>query len=435
MEYISPFWISITIFVVTFIWILSEKVHRSIIAFMWAIAMATVWWMLWWYSPEQIQSSIDYPTLLLLWGMMVLVAVMEKTGVFEYLAITIAKRTHGSYWKLLIALGIFTSLSSMILDNVTTIILVAPITLIITKILHFNPVPLLMSQAILSNIAGVGTLVWDPPNIIIGSSAGFSFIDFLTHAFPVVIFAWIFALIYILFHCKNENKMKPKYIEKLMDIKAHKSITKPIILKKSLIVLTWVITLFLFHHILNISASTVALLWAACILLLVAPHDNPQKYLKKLELSVFLFFTSLFVLVWGLEAGWVLSYIATLIQDWVKTNIVLTAIILLWWTAILTAIIDNIPMTIAMVPIIWFFELQWIPGTNILWWALVFWVWFGSNISPIWSSANLVVMAKLELAGMKIHNLDWMALWIPVAFLGLSVASWVLMVFWNYFMN
>jgi len=397
--------------------------------------MSIIWGMLGWYTPEQIQNSVDYPTLLLLWGMMVLVAVMEKTWVFEYLAVRIAKKTHWSYWKLLVALAIFTSLSSMILDNVTTIILVAPITLIITRILHFNPVPLLMSQAILSNIAWVGTLVWDPPNIIIWSTAGFSFVTFLTHALPVVVIAWIAAIIYILVHCKQENKVKPKYIEKLMDIKANKSITKPIILKKSLIVLTWVIILFFTHHLLHIAASTVALLWAACILLLVAPHDNPQKYLKKLELSVFLFFTSLFILVWGLEAAWVLDYIAQIIAQWVQTNIVTTAILLLWWAALLTAIIDNIPMTIAMVPIIWFFESQWIPGTNILWWALVFGVGFGSNISPIWSSANLVVIAKLELAWKRIHNLDWMRMWIPIAFLGLSIASWALMLFWNFFMN
>lgn len=435
MDFFTPFWISIVIFIITFVGILSEKVHRSLIALLWAICMATIGGMLGWYSPEQIQNSIDYPTLLLLWGMMVLVAVMEKTGVFEYLAIRIAKRTHGSYWKLLVALGIFTSLSSMILDNVTTIILVAPITLIITKILHFNPVPLLMSQAILSNIAGVGTLVWDPPNIIIWSAAGFSFMTFITHSLPVVVIAWIVAISYILWNCLKENKVKPKYIEKLMDIKANKSITKPIILTKSLIVLTWVIILFFFHHTLHISASTVALLWAACILLLVAPHDNPQKYLKKLELSVFLFFTSLFVLVGGLEAAGVLWYIATLIETGVETNIVATAIILLWCSAVLTAIIDNIPMTIAMVPIITFFEMQWVPGTNILWWALVFWVGFWANISPVWSTANLVVMAKLELAGEKIHNSDWMKMWIPIAFLWLSVASAALMLFGNYFMG
>ena len=435
MDIFSPFWISIFIFSITFIWILSEKLHRSLIAFCWAVAMSIIGSMLGWYSPEQIQNSVDYPTLLLLWGMMVLVAVMEKTGIFEYLAIRIAKKTHGKYWKLLIALGIFTSISSMILDNVTTIILVAPITLIITRILHFNPIPLLMSQAVLSNIAGVATLVWDPPNIIIGSVAGFSFITFLTHSLPVVIVAWVIALWYILYTCHGENKVKPKYIEKLMEIKAHKSITKPIILKKSLIVLAWVILWFFFHHTFHLPASTVALLGAACILLLVAPHDNPQKYLKKLELSVFLFFTSLFVLVWGLQAAWVLEYIATFIADWVETNIVTTAIILLWAAAILTAIIDNIPMTIAMVPIIWFFEAQWVPWTNILWWALVFWVGFGANISPIWSSANLVVMAKLELAWKKIHGSDWMRMWIPVAFLWLSIASAALMMFGNYFMG
>lgn len=323
----------------------------------------------------------------------------------------------------------------MILDNVTTIILVAPITLIITKILHFNPVPLLMSQAILSNIAWVGTLVGDPPNIIIWSAAGFHFIDFLIYSLPVVIVAWFAALAYILAHCHGENKVKPKYIEKLMDIKARKSIIKPIILKKSLIILSGVIVLFFFHHMLHIPASMVALLWAALILLLVAPHDNPQKYLKKLELSVFLFFTSLFVLVGGLEAGWVLDYFAELMSAGVEKNIVLTAIVLLWGAAILTAIIDNIPMTIAMVPIIGFFESQWIAGTNIFWWALVFGVGFGANISPIGSSANLVVMAKLELAGKKIHNKDWMRLWVPVAFLWLSAASAVLMLFWNYFMQ
>ena len=435
MDIFSPFWIAIFIFSITFVGILSEKVHRSLIAFCWAVAMSIIGWMLGWYSSEQIQNSVDYPTLLLLWGMMVLVAVMEKTGVFEYLAIRIAKKTHGKYWKLLVALWIFTSISSMILDNVTTIILVAPITLIITRILHFNPIPLLMSQAVLSNIAGVATLVWDPPNIIIGSVAGFSFIEFLTHSLPVVLISWLIALGYILYSCQWENKVKPKYIEKLMEIKAHKSITKPIILKKSLIVLTCVVLWFFFHHTLHLPASTIALLGAACILLLVAPHDNPQKYLKRIELSVFLFFTSLFVLVWWLEAAGVLDFIATLIADGVQTNIVATAIALLWWAAILTAIIDNIPMTIAMVPIIWFFESQWVPGTDILWWALVFWVGFWANISPIWSSANLVVMAKLELAGKKIHGSDWMAMWIPIAFLWLSVASAALMIFGNYFMR
>lgn len=433
MVFLTPFWISIIIFIVTFIWILTEKVHRSIIAFAWALTMAVVGNAVWWYSFSQVQNSVDYNTLLLLWGMMVLVAVMEKTGFFEYLAIKIAKKTHGSYWLLLVSLGLLTTLLSMILDNVTTIILISPITLIITRILHFNPVPLLMSQAILSNIWWVGTLVWDPPNIIIGSAANFEFITFLTHSFPVVVFAWIAAVWFILYQCQWDNKIKPKYIEKLMEIKAHKSIIKPKVLNKSLWVLISVIILFFIHHLLHIPASVVALLGAASILLLVAPHDNPQKYLKKLELSVFLFFVSLFVLVWGLESAWVLQYLAELISWWVEKNILLTALIVLWCTAILSSVVDNIPMTIAMIPIILYFESNWVYGTNLLWWALVFWVGFGWNITPIGSTANVVVMAKLELAGEKIHVKDWMKTWVPVAFISLSVASIALMLFWNYF--
>lgn len=397
--------------------------------------MAIIWNALWFYSFHEVQNSVDYNTLLLLWGMMILVAVMEKTGFFEYLAIKIAKKTHGSYWLLLISLGLLTTLLSMILDNVTTIILIAPITLIITRILHFNPVPLLMSQAILSNIWWVGTLVGDPPNIIIGSAANFHFMTFLTHSLPVVIIAWIVAVCFILYQCHGDNKIKPKYIEKLMDIKAHKSIIKPIILKKSLIVLACVVCLFFTHHMLHIPAAAVALMGAASILLLVAPHDNPQRYLKKLELSVFLFFTSLFVLVGWLEAAGVLDYLASLIAGWVEENIVKTAIIVLWTTALLSSIVDNIPMTIAMIPIIAYLEAQWIYGTNILWWALVFGVWFGWNITPIGSTANVVVMAKLELAGKKIHVLDWMKTWVPVAFLSLSIASIALMLFWEYFMS
>jgi len=427
--------VSIIIFSITFLWILSEKVHRSLIAFLGAIWMVIAGNYLGFYSYDQVLAAVDFNTLLLLAGMMILVAVMEKTGLFEYLAIKIAKKTHGSYWLLLIALGGLTTILSMILDNVTTIILIAPVTLIITKILHFNPVPLLMSQAMLSNIGWVGTLVGDPPNIVIGSAAGFSFNTFLTHSLPVVIIVWIVTVFYILYLCKKDNKIKPKYIEKLMKLNAKESIKKPIILLKSLIVLAGVVIAFFVHHILHMPPSLIALLWAACLLLLVAPHDNPQKYLKRMHFSILIFFSSLFILVWGLEAGGALDYVIIFLENGVEQNIVLTALILLWVSAILTAIIDNIPMTIAMVPVIWFFQAQWIPGVDILWWALVFGVGFGANISPIGSTANLVVMSKLELSEQKIRNWDWVKMWVPVAFLGLSIASAALMLFGNYFMN
>jgi Na+/H+ antiporter NhaD/arsenite permease-like protein len=154
-----------------------------------------------------------------------------------------------------------------------------------------------MSQAILSNIGGVGTLVGDPPNIVIGSAANFSFMTFLTHSFPVVIIAWGITIAYILHKCKTENKIKPKYIKKLIDLNAMESIKKPIILIKALIVLGAVTIGFFLHHLLDLPPSVIALLGAASVLLLVAPHDNPQKYLKRMHFSIFIFFTSLFVLV------------------------------------------------------------------------------------------------------------------------------------------
>ncbi len=427
------FWSSIIVFSLTFLWILSEKIHRSIIALLGAIWMSIVGNHLWFYEFHEVLHSIDFNTLLLLSGMMVLVEVLEKSGFFEYLAIRIAKRTHGSYWVLLVSLGSLAAILSMILDNVTTMILMAPITLIITRILHFNPVPLLMSQAMLSNIAGIGTLVWDPTAIIIGSAAGFSFLEFLTHSLPVVILTLISGTLYMLYSCRKENKVKPKFIKKLLALNEKESITKPIVMKKALIVLAGVVILFFTHHLLHLPPSIVAILWAATILLLVAPHDNPQKYLKKVELSVLVFFSSLFVLVGWLEAAGVLEYLAGLISQWVEENIIMTAIVILWVTALLSAIIDNIPMTIAMIPIIGYFELQWVSGVNILWWALVFGVWFGGNMSPIGSTANVVVIAKLELAGKKIHFWQWVKAGVPVTFFWLTIASAGIMLFGSYF--
>lgn len=434
MDIFSPFWISLIIFFITFFWIISERVHRSLIAFAGAITMAIIWNFMGFYSFEDVGHSIDYNTLLLLWGMMMLVAVMEKTWVFEYLAIKIAQKTHGSYWLLLVSLGALTAILSMALDNVSTIILIAPMTIRITKILHFNPTLLLISEAILSNIWGIGTLVWDPTAIIIGSAANFSFLEFSLHSIPVVLIVWLVALTCMLYLSRHDNKIKPKYREKLMELDARKAIIKPIILKKSLFVLSGVILWFFFHHSLELPTSSVALIWACIILLLVAPHDNPQKYMKKLQLSVFLFFSSLFILVWGLEAAGVLDYIAWILAGGVKENIMVTALIILWATAILSSVIDNIPMTIAMIPIISYFETQGIHGSNLLWWALIFWVGFGGNITPIGSTANVVVMSKLELAGEKIHLKDWLKIWVPVVFLGLFLTSIILILFEKYFM-
>jgi len=184
------FWVSIMIFVITFAIILSERIHRAVIWFIWAVIMVVAWLIFWFYSTELAKQAIDFNTIGLLFWMMIIVSIFEQTWAFQYLWIKVAKMTGWDLWKLTVALGTLTTVLSLILNNVTTIILIVPITIIITKILKLNPTPILMAEALLSDIGWVATLIWDPPNVMIGSYAGFSFNDFLTHSLPIVFIAW-----------------------------------------------------------------------------------------------------------------------------------------------------------------------------------------------------------------------------------------------------
>mgnify|MGYP001942876509 FL=1 len=433
LEYINII-VSLVIFLATFWVMITEKAHRAVIAFFGAVMMAIIGSGLGFYSSQEILNSIDFNTILLLFWMMLIVAELEKTGFFQYLAIKTAKKTGWNLWYLMVALGWLTSVLSMFLDNVTTIILVVPVTLIITKILKLNPIPILMSEAILSNIGWVGTLIWDPPNIIIGSAANFSFNTFITHSFPVVLIVWLVVLWYLRYYYREEFTHPTKWLKSLMKMNAEKCIQNTIILKKTLIVLAIVIILFFIHDLVHMSASAVALLWAAGLVLWVSPHKDPKSIFKKVELSVLVFFVSLFVLVWWIEQAGVLSMLVENITGYAQQNILLTALVVLWWTAILSALIDNIPMTVAMIPVIWMLQSKWIDWINLLWWALVFWVGFGWNASPIWSTAWVIVMWKAESNKTPIVLKDWLKVWIPSTFFALSIASLALMLFHEYFM-
>ena len=421
------FWISLIIFAITFIIILSERVHRSVIWLLWALVMVIAWMIFWFYSPELAKEAIDFNTIWLLFWMMVIVAILEHTWAFQYLWIKVAKKTWWDLWKLTLALWTLTTVLSLILDNVTTIILIVPITIIISKILKLNPTPILIAEALLSNTGWVGTLVWDPPNIMIGSYAWFSFTDFLIHSLPIVFVAWLFTLITlkIVFRKEFREKSNEKAIKELLEMDEKWAITDPVTLKKILVVLWIVVILFFVHHIFHIEPSMVAVIWAALALILVSATEDPQKILEKLELSVLLFFWSLFVIVWGLEHSWVLAEIAKMITAWAAENLFLTALIILWVSAILSSLVDNIPMTVAMLPIIGYLQFEAkLPWVDLLRWALVFWVWFGWNASPIWSTANIIVVSKSEQTDYPITFIKWMKSWLTVSFITLIVASW-----------
>jgi len=421
---------SLIIFGITFFFILTERIHRTVIGLVGAMAMIVAGIALDFYHPHEAIAAIDFNTIGLLLGMMIVVVMLEETGVFQYLGIYTAKKSRGNPWLLMIGLGALTSVLSMVLDNVTTIILIVPVTIIITRILEINPAPILLAEAILSNVGGTGTLIGDPPNIIIGSAAGFSFNAFLTHALPTVIIAWIVTVIVVRIFFHKDLTKRPQSIDKLLTMNEREAIKDPAMLKRVLGVLAFVLVLFFAHSALHLEPAIVALIGAALVLLINEGKKDPQPILERTELSVLLFFTSLFIIVGGLEHAGVLEYAATLIAGNATTNLLLTAIVVLWASAILSAIVDNIPMTVAMVPIILFLETQGVP-VDILWWALVFGVGFGGNATPIGSSAGVIVSSKSKQTENPISFKNWIKVGTPATVAGLVVATAAIVIFYE----
>lgn len=407
----SAYLVSGFLFASTFALILSEKIHRTIAALAGAALMVTLGMTMGFYSQEAALESIDFNTLGLLMGMMILVSMLGRTGFFEYLAVLTAKRSGGNPWYLLLILGTITTVVSLFLDNVTTVILIAPVTILIAEILGINPIPILMAEALLSDTGGVATLIGDPPNILIGSAANLSFVDFLLHLAPIVFVAWLTALILLRFLFRRELAQKPENVEALMELDENQALHDRRSLTKILIILGGMVFLFFVHHILHLKPAFVALLGAAAALLWVQPEI--EKVLEQVEWSVLLFFAALFVVVGGLEASGLLNLLGEKITALATRDLLLTSILLIWAGAVASAIVDNIPFTIVMIPVIQGLEAR---GVSVmpLWWALALGAGFGGNGTPIGSTANVIVVAISEKTKTPITTKTWMKTGLPV---------------------
>jgi Na+/H+ antiporter NhaD/arsenite permease-like protein len=390
-----PFMLSSAIFLVTFALILTERIHRTVIGMFGAVLMVTAGIFLNFYHPGDALRAIDFNTIGLLLGMMTIVAIMEGTGAFQYLAIISAKKTKGDPWMLVVVLGTITTLVSLILDNVTTVVLIAPVTIIIARILKIPAGPTLMSEALLSDTGGVATLVGDPPNIMIGSAAPFTFNDFLIHIAPIVVVAWLVTLVCLKIVFRKELAIPPSTVDELMKMNEWDAMKDWKTCKIVIGVLCLVVVIFFFHHAIHMPPSMVALIGAALCLILITPTRDPQPILEKVEWSVLLFFAALFVIVGGMEHSGVLGYLANSVSALAHGNLVIAAVAIMWISALASAAVDNIPFTMAMIPVIQNLESLGVP-VNILWWSLALGVGFGGNGTPIGSTANVVVVAKSE---------------------------------------
>ena len=415
-----PALISWVIFLVALALILSERVERTIVSLGGASAMLVAGGTLGFYSEEQAIEAVDVETLTLLFGMMTLVALLRPTGAFEYLAIQVARISRGRPIRMLVLLGAITSLLSMILDNVTTVVLIAPVTVLIMEILGLSPMPFLISEALLSNTGGVATLIGDPPNIIIGSAAGLTFNDFLVHSLPVVLIAWAAALGMLIWLFRRDlsgGPVEPAILEGLDPGQALRDSRKAL---RVTAVLGLTVLLFLLQSRLGLSSSLIAMSMASFALLWLRPPVD--KVLEMIEWPVLIFFAGLFVMVGGLEASGGLGLLEELALRASTGHIALAAVAILWITAVFSALVDNIPITVAMVPVIQHLGAE---GVEIfpLWWALAFGAGFGGNATIIGSTANLIVVRLSERTRQPITSRLWLRRGLPIMLITCLVGS------------
>ena len=419
--------LSILVFLITLTLIFAERLNRVIASMVGAVVMVAVGLIFDFYSETQALAAIDFNTIGLLLGMMIIVAILEPTGFFQYLAILVSKRSNGKPLKLLILLGTITTVVSMFLDNVTTVVLIAPVTILICEILGLSPLPYLMAEAILSDTGGVATLIGDPPNILIGSAAGFSFVDFLTHSLPIIVVVWFVALLILRYLFRKELALVPTNLDALQELNPKTALKDSSAAKKVIIVVGITVLFFLLEEMLHIRPALVAIGAAALALVWVRP--SIQETLKHIQWDVLLFFASLFVIIGGLEASGVMQSVAGFVAHAKNLPPVVFGLILLWSVAILSALVDNVPITIALIPVIQGLGAAGM-DINPLWWALVFGAGLGGNGTIIGSTANMVVASISEKTENPITPKIWNKRGLPVMLGTCLVASLLYIVFY-----
>lgn len=411
------------IFIVVYALIISEKVNRVVAS----LSGAAIMLILKLITQEKAFLKIDFNTIGLLVGMMIIVNITKRTGVFEYIAIKAAKFSKGSPIKILILFSIITSVLSGVLDNVTTVLLIVPVTLVITKTLEIDPIPFLMCEIFASNIGGTATLIGDPPNLMIGSAAGLSFLDFVKNLAPVIIIILAVTLLGIKQLYKNSMKTSEEDKKKIMALDESKAIRDMSLMKKCLTILFLTLVGFLTHGYLGFESATIAI--AGSAILLAISKVEPDEILQETEWGTIFFFIGLFIMTGVLEDVGIMEVLAQKTLSLTKGNLVMTGIFVLWISAIASAFIDNIPFVATMIPLIK--AMGTMGGMDIapLWWALSLGACLGGNGTMIGASANLVVIGIAEKSGYKISFKDYFKLGFPVMLVSIIICTAYLLLF------
>lgn len=420
-----------------YVLLITEMIHRTSLAMLGALIIVIILI----YTElipahdtvDFVIGAIDFNTIGLLLGMMIIVGILGETGVFQYIGILAAKLAKGNVWKLMILLSVVTAVGSAFLDNVTMVLLMVPVTISVARVLNINPISIILAEIFASNIGGASTLIGDPPNIMIASAANIDFVSFAYHMTPEVIvtFAASFLILKIMF--RKDLKQKSENIEKLMQIDEKKEIKDMALLKKSVIVLLGVIIAFMFHGALDLEVSIIALAGAAILLGITRLH--PAKAFTHVEWPTLIFFAGLFIIVSGVELTGALELFAHEIVNVTGGNFEATSVLIIWSSAFASAFVDNIPFTATMIPIIEnISEDPTIASSlanfsfNPLWYALAIGADFGGNGTLIGASANLVAISIAERHGYRMFFKDFLIKGFPYMVATVAVSTGVFLV-------
>ncbi|MBU7319629.1 ArsB/NhaD family transporter [Paenibacillus oleatilyticus] len=411
--------IAIGLFAVAYGFIVSEKIHRTIVAMIGGILMVVLGIV----NQETALHHIDFNTLGLLVGMMIIVGITAETGLFKYIAVWSAKKAGGHPVRIMVVLSLVTAIGSAFLDNVTTVLLMVPVTFSITRQLRVNPVPFLMSQILACNIGGTATLIGDPPNIMIGSAVKeLTFMAFINNLAPIAaIILAITVPFFVLFYRKQIRTTEELRLG-LMKMNEKAEIRDPVLLKKCLVVLGLTLIGFFVHQIVHLESATVALAGAFLLLLLTGEHFLEEAF-QRVEWTTIFFFVGLFVLVSGLVETGVIAALANYAVGVTGGDVTKSAVLILWLSGIASAFLDNIPFVATMIPMIQEMGTMGVSNLEPLWWSLALGACLGGNGSLIGASANLIVAGMAAKEGHPISFMKFFVIAFPLMLLSIAVAN------------
>ena len=408
--------IAIVIFLVTMAAIMTEKLHRTVAAVAGALLLILTGVL----SVESGFSYVDLNTLGVLIGMMLFVAVVKNSGIFEYIAIKAAKIAKGRPWPLMVLFALITAVLSAFLDNVTTVLLIGPMTLAITSMLRINPIPFFMTQIMASNIGGTATLIGDPPNIMIGSAAGLSFTDFITNTGVAVLFVLAATIVCFYFIYGRKLHVEPEAMDSILQLDENKAIKDRSLLIKSVVMILLVVFGFVFHSQLHLESCTIALS-AAAVMLLIGRQDV-EEIVAGVEWTTILFFTGLFIVVGGLQETGVIQILANGLMDLTEGHMTLTILLILWVSAIVSSFLDNIPFVATLIPLILTMQSSGVDVTP-LWWAVSLGACLGGNGTLIGASANVVLSGISNRHGFPITFASYFKVGFPLMLVSVAIST------------